>query len=308
MSAPPLRWGVLAAGGIARKFADNVSRFTSGAVVAVGSRGARARPAGSPTSSTCPSRTAATRRWSPTRPCRPCTSRARTPSTATTRCWRSRQASTCWSRSRSRSTRPRRPRCSTPRAAPGCSSWRRCGPGTCRTSRRCTASSRAARSARWYSVIADHGQNMGQLPPTHRMHALGPRRRRAAGPRRLPGLLRPRPARCAGPHPGDRLAHATGVDGQIAMALGYGERAQAACTPRCGPGPPTTAVIAGHGGADRGRGQVLRPDVVLGAARRRHLVGLRPADRGRPVRAVASSTRRPRWPDGSRRARPRARG
>ncbi len=38
MSAPPLRWGVLAAGGIARKFADNVSRFTSGTVVAVGSR------------------------------------------------------------------------------------------------------------------------------------------------------------------------------------------------------------------------------------------------------------------------------
>jgi len=37
-TAPPLRWGVLAAGGIARKLADNVARFTSGEVVAVGSR------------------------------------------------------------------------------------------------------------------------------------------------------------------------------------------------------------------------------------------------------------------------------
>ena len=40
MSAPPLRWGVLAPGGIAAKFVDNVSRFTAGQVVAVGSRDA----------------------------------------------------------------------------------------------------------------------------------------------------------------------------------------------------------------------------------------------------------------------------
>ncbi|MDO8106550.1 Gfo/Idh/MocA family oxidoreductase [Isoptericola sp. b441] len=43
-TAPPLRWGVLGPGGIARKFADNVTRFSSGSVVAVGSRSAeRAR-------------------------------------------------------------------------------------------------------------------------------------------------------------------------------------------------------------------------------------------------------------------------
>lgn len=39
-SAPPLRWGVLAPGWIAHKFADNVNRLTSGRVVAVGSRSA----------------------------------------------------------------------------------------------------------------------------------------------------------------------------------------------------------------------------------------------------------------------------
>ncbi|MCB2177545.1 MAG: Gfo/Idh/MocA family oxidoreductase [Actinomycetales bacterium] len=38
MAAPPLRWGVLGPGGIAHKLADNVARFTSGEVVAVGSR------------------------------------------------------------------------------------------------------------------------------------------------------------------------------------------------------------------------------------------------------------------------------
>jgi predicted dehydrogenase len=36
--APPLRWGILAPGGIANKFADAVSRFTAGRVVAVASR------------------------------------------------------------------------------------------------------------------------------------------------------------------------------------------------------------------------------------------------------------------------------
>lgn len=38
--APPLRWGILAPGGIAHKFAEAVHRFTAGQVVAVGSRDA----------------------------------------------------------------------------------------------------------------------------------------------------------------------------------------------------------------------------------------------------------------------------
>jgi predicted dehydrogenase len=36
--APPLRWGIIAPGGIANKFAEAVREFTSGSVVAVGSR------------------------------------------------------------------------------------------------------------------------------------------------------------------------------------------------------------------------------------------------------------------------------
>ncbi|TNC17563.1 Gfo/Idh/MocA family oxidoreductase [Georgenia sp. 311] len=43
LDAPPLRWGILGAGGIARSFAHQVPTFSSGEVVAVGSRdGARA--------------------------------------------------------------------------------------------------------------------------------------------------------------------------------------------------------------------------------------------------------------------------
>lgn len=38
--APPLRWGILAPGGIAHKFADAVRDLTAGSVVAVGSRDA----------------------------------------------------------------------------------------------------------------------------------------------------------------------------------------------------------------------------------------------------------------------------
>lgn len=40
MTAPALRWGIIAPGGIANKFADAVSRHTKGTVVAVGSRNA----------------------------------------------------------------------------------------------------------------------------------------------------------------------------------------------------------------------------------------------------------------------------
>jgi predicted dehydrogenase len=38
--APPLRWGILAPGGIANKLAEAVRDFTAGTVVAVGSRDA----------------------------------------------------------------------------------------------------------------------------------------------------------------------------------------------------------------------------------------------------------------------------
>ncbi len=38
MSAPAVRWGILGAGGIARKLADAVTRYTASTVVAVGSR------------------------------------------------------------------------------------------------------------------------------------------------------------------------------------------------------------------------------------------------------------------------------
>ena len=40
MAAPALRWGIIAPGGIAHKFADAVAGFTAGSVVAVGSRDA----------------------------------------------------------------------------------------------------------------------------------------------------------------------------------------------------------------------------------------------------------------------------
>lgn len=38
MAAPPLRWGILGPGGIARIFADTISKYSSGTITAVGSR------------------------------------------------------------------------------------------------------------------------------------------------------------------------------------------------------------------------------------------------------------------------------
>ncbi len=68
----------------------------------------------------------------------------------------------------------------------------------------------------------------------------------------------------------------TGVDGQIGIALGYGDRAQASLHTTLCAETATTAVIAGTEGRIEVERRLLRPDVVHGAARRRHLVGLRP--------------------------------
>ncbi len=98
------------------------------------------------------------------------------------------------------------------------------------------------------SVIADHGQNMRHLPPEHRMHNLA----LAGGALLDLGVY---PVSFAHDLLGtpDRI-HATGsltetgVDGQVSIALGYGERVQASLHTTLWSRTSTTAVIAGTEG------------------------------------------------------------
>ncbi|HEX6887194.1 MAG TPA: Gfo/Idh/MocA family oxidoreductase [Candidatus Nanopelagicales bacterium] len=97
-------------------------------------------------------------------------------------------------------------------------------------------------------VIADHGQNMKHLPPEHRLHA----------PELAGGALLD-----LGVYPiafahdllgaPDRISAlgsltATGVDGQVAIALGFAGRAQASLHTTLWARSATTAVIFGTGG------------------------------------------------------------
>ncbi len=98
------------------------------------------------------------------------------------------------------------------------------------------------------SVIADHGQNMGHLPAEHRLHnpAL------AGGALLDLGIY---PVSFAHDLLGtpDRIQATgsltqTGVDGQVSIALGYGERSQASLHTTLWSRTATTAVIAGTAG------------------------------------------------------------
>ena len=110
------------------------------------------------------------------------------------------------------------------------------------------------------SVIADHGQAFGHLPPTHRLH----------DPELAGGALLD-----LGVYPVS-FAHdllgvpdtiratgsltPTGVDGQISIALGYGERVQASLHTTLWSRTATTAVIAGTEGRIEVSGAFYTPN------------------------------------------------
>ncbi|MCV2394926.1 Gfo/Idh/MocA family oxidoreductase [Actinotalea sp. M2MS4P-6] len=98
------------------------------------------------------------------------------------------------------------------------------------------------------SVTADHGQNMKRHPPTHRLHAAA----LAGGALLDLGVY---PVSFAHDMLGapDRVQATgsltpTGVDGQISIALGFGDRAQASLHTTLWAKTATTAVIAGTEG------------------------------------------------------------
>ena len=121
-------------------------------------------------------------------------------------------------------------------------------------------------------VFADHGQNMLHLPPTHRLH----------NPALAGGALLD-----LGVYPvsfaldllgdPDRVTALgsltqTGVDGQVTIGLGFGERAQARLHTTLWAKTPTTAVVFGTAGRIEGAGDFYRPntfEVVDNAGNRR---------------------------------------
>ncbi len=97
-------------------------------------------------------------------------------------------------------------------------------------------------------VLADHGQNMGHLPPGHRLHnpelAGGALLDLGVYPVSFAHDLLGTPDRI---HATGSLTE-TGVDGQISIALGFGERVQASLHTTLWSRTATTAVIAGTEG------------------------------------------------------------
>jgi predicted dehydrogenase len=109
------------------------------------------------------------------------------------------------------------------------------------------------------SVIADHGQNMNHLPPSHRLHnpelAGGALLDLGVYPVSFAHDLLGTPDRV---HALGSLTQ-TGVDGQISIALGYGERVQASLHTTLWAKTATTAVIAGTAGRIEVAGEFYRP-------------------------------------------------
>lgn len=97
-------------------------------------------------------------------------------------------------------------------------------------------------------VFADHGQNMGHLPPTHRVHnpalAGGTLLDLGVYPVAFALDLLGAPDRidCVG------SLTETGVDGQVSIALGFGERAQARLHTTLWARTPAAAVVFGSTG------------------------------------------------------------
>ena len=258
MSAPPLRWGVLAAGGIARKFADNVSRFTSGSVVAVGSRALeRAQQFadeldvpvahGSYEALVADPAVQAVYVASPHSEHRDhallAIAAGKHVLVEKSFAVNAVQAAEVFDAARGAGVFVME------------AMWTRHLPHVA------ALHGVIARGeiGDVVSVTADHGQNMGHLPPTHRMHALG----LAGGALLDLGVY---PVSFAHDLLGtpDRVQATgsltgTGVDGQVVMALGYGERVQASLHTTLWAKTPTTAVIAGSQGRIEVEGDFYGP-------------------------------------------------
>ncbi|MEZ4554944.1 MAG: hypothetical protein R2854_00575 [Caldilineaceae bacterium] len=126
-----LRWGILATGNIARKFATGLTALDDAEILAVGSRTLESAdrfgdqfdiPGVTPTTKPWPT----TPTWTPSTSARP------TLSTRRTRCSACATARRCSAKSPSPSTPPKRARSSPRRGRATSSSWRPCGPATCR--------------------------------------------------------------------------------------------------------------------------------------------------------------------------------
>ena len=109
-------------------------------------------------------------------------------------------------------------------------------------------------------LIADHGQSFATRPATHRHPQPRARRRRAPGPRRLPGVLRARPARRPGHDQGRRLAHPDrGRRADLHRARLRPATSRPRCTRRSYAKTATTAVIFGQEGRIEIAGDFYRP-------------------------------------------------
>jgi predicted dehydrogenase len=112
------------------------------------------------------------------------------------------------------------------------------------------------------AVLADHGQAFGHMPPSHRLHAA----ELAGGALLDLGVY---PVSFAHDVLGvpDRVQAMgsltpTGVDGQLTIALGYGERVQAALHTTLWSRTATTAVVAGTAGRIEVTGPFYAPASV----------------------------------------------
>ncbi len=121
-------------------------------------------------------------------------------------------------------------------------------------------------------VFADHGQNMRHHPPSHRLHNLA-----LAGGALLDLGVYPVAFALDLLGAPDRISCVgslteTGVDGQVSIALGFGDRAQASLHTTLWAKTPTSAVVFGSTGRIEVASEFYRPttfDVVDDAGNRR---------------------------------------
>ena len=287
-----VRWGVLATGGIAATFTADLLALPGAEVVAVASR-TRPRRRRSPTVRDTRGRTAS---WAElVADDEVDVVYVATPHSAhraAAGLVPGGRASTCCARRRSRSTRGRRRNWSALARDRGLflmeAMWMYCNPVV----RRLTELV-AGRRDRRDPHRAGRLRPRGPLRPRPPAARPGAGRRRAAGPRGLPGVVRPAAAGRAGPDPGRRAALPGGrrPEHRDAAGLGVGRHGAALPAPSSAD-TPDGGLGHRHRGPDRLPARLLPPGPLRPAPRRPRPGGVH---RGPGPRACAAcSTRRPR--------------